>query len=432
MRNCALLTFTLLWFQAAFCQTNAFRHPSTLGIRFVLQDFTNSSLFQRFTNQDKGIALEFVKGFGKQFDLQLDVSGSFPDSTYKNYTGSEKFFLLQSTVQLRSRFLNPLKSIQPFFLSGFGITQQQDRLGMMFAFGPAIEINYKNVYVSIRTQYHLALNDAVNSHYSSGVGIAGLLNRAKVKQRNIQQPVLVAPQKKAAIDRDGDGISDSLDACPDIPGLVQFTGCPDTDGDGIADPNDQCPKLYGFARYNGCPIPDRDNDGIHDEDDQCPDIPGISRYRGCPVPDADKDGVNDEEDSCRFVPGVRENNGCPLSSKEIIEQVNLAAKSIFFQTSSHKLLPNSFPALDQIIQILNNDKNLRLRVEGHTDNVGDQTYNLLLSEKRAKAVVDFLTRHGIDEKRLSWSGYGMQRPITSNETEKGRSTNRRVEIRVYY
>ncbi|HQS55665.1 MAG TPA: outer membrane beta-barrel protein, partial [Sediminibacterium sp.] len=67
----------------------------------------------------------------------------------------------------------------------------------------------------------------------------------------------------------------------------------DTDSDGIVDSLDKCPTVPGVAKYAGCPVPDTDKDGVNDEQDKCPTVPGLAKYAGCPVPDTDKDGVND-------------------------------------------------------------------------------------------------------------------------------------------
>src|SRR5690606_28985860 len=70
----------------------------------------------------------------------------------------------------------------------------------------------------------------------------------------------------------------------------------DRDGDGIKDKDDKCPDVAGLERYQGCPIPDTDGDGFNDEVDKCPSQRGVAEYNGCPVPDRDKDGVNDADD----------------------------------------------------------------------------------------------------------------------------------------
>jgi outer membrane protein OmpA-like peptidoglycan-associated protein len=132
------------------------------------------------------------------------------------------------------------------------------------------------------------------------------------------------------------------------------------------------------------------------------------------------------------VPGLKENNGCPEVKQEVIAKVNYAAKNIFFITGSAKLSSKSNKALDDIVKILTDDNNLKLAIEGHTDNVGKADYNQNLSEKRAASVKEYLVSKGIDEARLNSVGYGMDRPIADNKTAAGRSKNRRVELKLGY
>ena len=118
-------------------------------------------------------------------------------------------------------------------------------------------------------------------------------------------------------DRDGDGIADKKDACPDTPGLAAFAGCPDADSDGITDGDDDCPDVAGIANFNGCP--DTDGDGIADKNDNCPDVAGSATLNGCP--DSDNDGVIDIEDKCPKTPGLKGMNGCPDSDNDGITDV---------------------------------------------------------------------------------------------------------------
>lgn len=231
-------------------------------------------------------------------------------------------------------------------------------------------------------------------------------------------------------DKDGDGIADIEDDCPDVAGTLKYKGCPipDTDGDGINDEEDQCPEIPGIAKYNGCPIPDRDGDGINDEEDKCPDTPGKKAYHGCPVPDSDGDGINDEEDKCPNEPGVASNYGCPLISKEVTEKVNLASRNIFFKINSAELTTSSYEGLNEVISILEKDKNLQLDIQGHTDNSGRSAYNKQLSQYRADAVKAYLIQKGIEASRLTATGYGDEKPIVENNTEENRAKNRRVEL----
>jgi hypothetical protein len=113
-------------------------------------------------------------------------------------------------------------------------------------------------------------------------------------------------------DRDGDGVADEADACPDEPGTEAADGCPDRDNDGIPDAEDACPDEAGLPEADGCPSPseeDRDGDGLLDEADACPDDPGSPQADGCP--DADEDGIRDAEDACPDEPGLPEHDGCP-------------------------------------------------------------------------------------------------------------------------
>src|SRR5690625_1891717 len=113
-------------------------------------------------------------------------------------------------------------------------------------------------------------------------------------------------------DKDGDGVPDHLDECPDVPGLPQFNGCPDSDGDGIPDHLDDCPDVPGLPEFNGCP--DTDGDGVPDYLDECPDVPGLAKWDGCP--DSDGDGIPDHLDECPDEAGPKENKGCPWPDRD--------------------------------------------------------------------------------------------------------------------
>ncbi|MBK9486321.1 MAG: OmpA family protein [Chitinophagaceae bacterium] len=241
-------------------------------------------------------------------------------------------------------------------------------------------------------------------------------------------PVPPPPPMPVVLDRDGDGVLDAADRCPDIAGSASLQGCPDRDGDGIADIDDKCPDVFGLACYQGCPIPDTDNDGINDELDKCPTVPGIARYQGCPVPDTDGDGVNDEEDKCIYDKGPASNFGCPVISEEIIKRIKIAAQNIFFETAKSNLLARSFPKLNDVVSILKDNASFKLQIDGHTDFVGKDEYNQTLSEQRAASVRAYLISQGIAESRISSAGYGESRPVADNNTTAGKALNRRVEM----
>lgn len=235
-------------------------------------------------------------------------------------------------------------------------------------------------------------------------------------------------------DKDSDGIADKDDSCPDKQGLAKYKGCPvpDSDGDGVNDEEDKCPAKAGLAKYNGCPVPDSDSDGINDEMDKCPSKAGTAKYDGCPIPDTDGDGINDEEDKCPSLSGVAANNGCPEIKKEVVERINYAAKRIQFQQAKANLLPQSLKILNEVAQILTENPDLKLFIEGHTSNQGNYDMNMKLSDDRAAAVRSYLISKDIGEGRLSSEGFGPNKPIADEKTPSGRALNRRVELKLNY
>lgn len=182
-------------------------------------------------------------------------------------------------------------------------------------------------------------------------------------------------------------------------------GLADTDGDGIVDKNDAAPDEA------------EDEDGFEDDD-------------GRPEPDNDEDGVPDDEDECPEISGEPDREGCPAKTYVQIEngQVYIFGK-VRFRTGSDEIDERSEPLLDQVAQALDaNPQVKKVRIEGHTDNVGDSALNQKLSEDRAAAVRKALIARGIDGDRLEARGYGDSRPAAPNRTKAGRTKNRRVEF----
>lgn len=218
------------------------------------------------------------------------------------------------------------------------------------------------------------------------------------------------------VDTDGDGIPDDIDACVNEP-----------EDHKEPDPND------------GCPAPtDRDGDGIPDNLDKCPDQPedkdGIDDADGCPEDDADKDNIPDVSDACPKEPGKPspdpKRNGCPtFISRE--GGIVRALQQVHFTPGSATILPDSFPMLQEIVDLLKSNPGIKkLRIEGHTDSDGGAAMNLILSKNRAAAVRKFLVDHGIEDSRLESEGYGLTQPIQPNTTAEGKAANRRVDFKI--
>ncbi len=104
-------------------------------------------------------------------------------------------------------------------------------------------------------------------------------------------------------------------------------------------------------------------------------------------------------------------------------------QAIHFEFDQARILPISFPILDEVARALKQNPDIsRMRIEGHTDNVGTPAYNLNLSRRRAQAVLQYLRERSISEGRLNSVGFGQSQPIAGNDTEQGRAINRRVSF----
>ena len=114
----------------------------------------------------------------------------------------------------------------------------------------------------------------------------------------------------------------------------------------------------------------------------------------------------------------------------LIAGEKVVLRNVFYATNSAILQSESMVELEMLIEVLTENPSLRLEIGGHTDNVGTAAYNLKLSQDRAKSVYDFLIFKGINEKRLTYKGYGLTEPVESNDTETGRARNRRTEVKI--
>lgn len=250
-------------------------------------------------------------------------------------------------------------------------------------------------------------------------------------------------------DADGDGIVDDLDQCPSEAetenGFEDNDGCPDSpdqDVDGIPDADDRCPtepeNKNGIDDDDGCPDADDDGDGILGSKDACPteaeDIDGFEDQDGCPDLDNDNDGVPDPHDGCPVEPevwnGIQDDDGCPDELPAKVKAFEGTMKGINFQNGKSKILPSSKKVLAKTVAILREFPQLRIKIEGHTDDKGKRDKNLALSRHRADAVKWYLVDQGVAEDRLETEGVGPDRPIADNKKKGGRARNRRIEFHI--
>jgi outer membrane protein OmpA-like peptidoglycan-associated protein len=254
-------------------------------------------------------------------------------------------------------------------------------------------------------------------------------------------------------DNDNDGIPDVDDRCPNVPedrdGDHDEDGCPeggdgDRDGDGILDSKDKCPDepedKDGFEDEDGCPDPDNDKDGIPDKMDQCPNDPedkdGFQDEDGCPDPDNDHDGIPDVRDKCPNEPetfnGFEDEDGCPDKGSVIIQDNNIIIlDKIQFAYNSAEILPASNRILDAVATTLNHHAEFTLlEVAGHADERGNDQYNLHLTQDRVNSVMRALIARNVEKHRLRSKGYGEFCPLDPGHNEAAWEQNRRVEFKI--
>jgi OOP family OmpA-OmpF porin len=143
------------------------------------------------------------------------------------------------------------------------------------------------------------------------------------------------------------------------------------------------------------------------------------------VTDRDGDGVADAEDRCPDTPaGTRvDTAGCPLPKTVVLKGVN-------FETGSARLTANSARTLDNVVETLHSNPDLKVEIGGHTDSTGSAALNRHLSKQRAEAVRVYLVSKGANAESLTAVGYGPDKPLAENATPEGRAANRRVELKI--
>jgi outer membrane protein OmpA-like peptidoglycan-associated protein len=417
--------------------------------------------------------------------MDLELAVIYGKLDYKNFNNPDN--PLKSRVQFEKNFVNfnallkfrPLrnpKPVQPYLGVGFGFTPVWGSTSIITSITPretrelptedktAFQIPLQlgadiritdNISATANATYNRTFSDGIDGRggefdvdginhddfmvYSVGFKIS--INKTNdrdgdgIRDRDDLCPDKYGTSFWGCPDTDNDGIQDNEDACPNEPGRAALNGCPDSDGDGVANNRDNCPQTYGTVENNGCPM-DSDGDGMPDNEDACPEQPGDRTNNGCPE-DADGDGIINTKDDCPQQAGVAANNGCPEPEKkelneDVKQDLQNITESLQFEVNSSNIDPSSYDELNRLAEIMQEDEELRLIVRGHTDNTGNPSANLELSVNRANAVKDYLVQQGVQANRIAAFGYGETRPIASNETQEGREKNRRVELDLYY
>lgn len=342
-------------------------------------------------NQDLKHSPVFGLRGGYNFTRNLGLEGylHYVKSEFKDAAGSPDMKVFGYGIEGLYHFM-PESRLVPFLAAGVGNTHydpegagNNNKLTLNYGAGLKYFVT-ENIALRADVRHVNPLNKHYNDLlYSLGVTFAfgGEKKQAAPMATRAAEPAAAAPVEVVR-DADGDGVVDSLDKCPGTPA-------------GVAVDKD------------GCPL-DSDKDGVYDYLDKCPGTPA---------------GVTVDKD------------GCPpmgATEKAIVEKGRVTL-NVEFDFDKAVVKPKYDNEIGQLAAVLKKYPDLKITIEGHTDNVGKAAYNEKLSQRRADAVRKVLVeKFGIDGARLKAIGYGPKQPVAPNTTKEGRQKNRRVDAVAEY
>ena len=367
----------------------------------IFEDFFNVSDHWNFG----GPTISVSKLIAKSYYLGIEMSVN----EIKKIEGQQniEFPYYSGEVFVRKTFNNK-KRLRPFVKSGFGISGIDRGL-----FGDSIPFSQyfsKTLTPSFGAQFRITnhIGIEISSSFNKALDTKGISHL----RHNFSVYLGLGDT-----DKDGDGIINRKDKCPKIPGNPEFNGCPDTDGDGIPDPEDKCPDVSGEIVNYGCPEAENLSEENKTSDDEKLESqigtksPTISDNISTIDPQSSDEKLGQEDKK--------------ISKLKLPDDQML----IYFPANSSRVLgKTTIKKLKNVVSTLLNQMDLKVLLEGHSSNDGDEILNLSLSEQRANIVRDFLIGEGIESDRISLRAVGEDEPIFDNSTRRGRALNRCVLI----
>ncbi len=473
-----------LHFKTRFLKTS---RPPHLGIGVIASVYLPTASPDSRWLGDKKAVPQIIgiidKEFGSRGQLRLALNGGIRIRPETTFTNDDPTDAKMPAPVLPVPVTNQSVTIGTEIPFGFGVSyaiavQKFDVVAEVLG---AIPVGGNENYQSLEAIGGVKLYLARNSFLSLGAGRGLLASKEKGANPDVRAFIGIVFEPNIG-DRDGDGIKDDVDKCPDDPedydrfededgcpepdndrdgildvddkcpnipedkdGFQDEDGCPegnknDRDGDGILDDVDKCPDdpedFDQFEVEDGCPDPDNDLDGILDVDDLCPNDPedkdGFEDEDGCPDLDNDKDRILDTDDKCPNEPetynGFEDEDGCPDRGRVVVTDTSIEILDmIYFEYDKAIIKKESYPILDAVAATLQGNPSIQLvEIQGHTDERGNDAYNLDLSDRRAAAVKQYLVDKGVEDKRLTSQGYGETQPLIRESNEKAWAKNRRV------
>lgn len=396
-----------LSFSSALAENDLFKEaPWTIspGVGYVLREGDEP------VEDSMYLSLKLGYDFNPRWTFEWDLN-IMPVLEHRTWESEKKFQISNDTWGVRSGFdaMFHLRNIEdlhfdPYLEGGVGLTYYGEDLGdgnlvpsvqggagFFYHFDDewALRADYRYEFISIET-HRLAMENhnmiSVSANYRFGTS------------RKPRYELL-----GGQLDSDGDGLFDEEEP---VYGTDPMD--PDTDKDGLSDGDE-------VKKYKTDPLnPDTDMDMLSDGDE-------VHLYTTDPlVVDTDNGGVGDGHE-------VLEDNTDPLNPADDLILYTLDIK---FEYDKAVIAPEYYDQLDNVVKVMQRDPDSTAKVEGHADKRprSSKTYNQKLSEKRAKAVVEYLVSMGIDRSRLSYHGFGFDRPVAPNDTEENMRKNRRTDV----
>ncbi len=373
-----------------------------------------------FFEGDSAVNEDFVGGFriGHYISNNLEVSGCVVGGETESELTDDTANLLMPWLDIEYEFGQ--SNLRPYVAAGAGLLDinwsgtSDDNLDIIVPWGAGLKWFFHPSFVARLDARHIIdLDSGTGTHDALvSAGVSWLMGPTGTPTEEPSTPTI--------IDADKDGVPDKIDLCPDTPARVSVedSGCPaDSDQDGVPDYKDKCPNTIKgtFVNELGC-VKDTDADGVPDDEDKCPQTP-----KNTPV---DHTGCPEAANAAPQAPPEQ------AIAKPAGPEKDWILEGIQFEKLSDKLTSNSKSILDEAIAILKANSAVTIEIQGYTDSWGKPKLNQNLSEKRAKAVREYMIKQGIEPNRLTAKGYGEAHPRFDNWTQEGRNRNRRIEFKV--
>lgn len=403
VRHLVLLTCSLVISLSVSGQTSQKRVMASMSGIFLDYNGPLTSDYLNYQEFSKGLSIGTHVFLTPSLNMSVNTSFVPQVSSPENNSDIDRPSMIDanSLVQFKmnnGRVLSEDAFFAPYLSTGLGLNSLRNKTAIYFPAAIGIRMRLSsNLNLNLESMY----KQSIGRRYQHITHSVGIVFSVPTQQKDTPLPeeeleseeaspmiatktVITRPER--GIDTDKDGIPDVEDTCPDVMGLIQFGGCPPT----VPDPKDG-------------PIASNDAFGVD------PASLEASQNETTQLERAGEETIKIDKEDAEFL--------------------DFAVQNIYFEPNSNELKPESYPTLDRIAEILEKYPDVNLAITGHTDAVGDEKNNLVLSIKRAFQVKYYLVNEkGIRLSRISSDGYGEQKPISDNDSIEGRSLNRRVEF----